>query len=287
MPLPLPTSLSPSKVSSFTDCGLAFRFSAIDHLPEPPSVAATRGTLVHAALERLFCLEPAGAHPSSGPSPAWPRPTRSSVTTPSSPASSSTAAAEATFLAEAGCPGREVLPAGGPHHHHPDRHRAEAGGRAGWRSPPGHHRPPRARRRRRAGGHRLQDGPGPRRAPGAAAAGRRGLLLAAVRAAVRPAPGQGPAPVPGRSRGHHLRPHRPLHPRGGAQAGGGVDGRRASVRAGGLPPQPGPAVRLVRVQGLLPGLRRRHRPADATGWTVELQRTRAQATTGARVSVVA
>lgn len=58
MPLPLPTSLSPSKVSSFTECGLAFRFSAIDQLPEPPSVAATRGTLVHAALERLFCLEP-------------------------------------------------------------------------------------------------------------------------------------------------------------------------------------------------------------------------------------
>src|SRR5688500_8869633 len=58
MPLPLPLSLSPSKVSSFTDCGLAFRFSAIDRLPEPPSVAATRGTLVHAALERLFCLEP-------------------------------------------------------------------------------------------------------------------------------------------------------------------------------------------------------------------------------------
>ena len=57
MPLPLPVSLSPSKVSSFTDCGLAFRFSAIDRLPEPPSVAATRGTLVHAALERLFMLD--------------------------------------------------------------------------------------------------------------------------------------------------------------------------------------------------------------------------------------
>lgn len=57
MALPLPTGLSPSKVSSFTDCGLAFRFSTIDHLPEPPSVPATRGTLVHAALERLFCLE--------------------------------------------------------------------------------------------------------------------------------------------------------------------------------------------------------------------------------------
>ena len=59
MVLPLPTSLSPSKVSSFTDCALAFRFSAIDRLPEPPSLAATRGTLVHAALERLFTLEPA------------------------------------------------------------------------------------------------------------------------------------------------------------------------------------------------------------------------------------
>jgi putative RecB family exonuclease len=57
MALPLPSSLSPSKVSSFTDCGLAFRFSAIDHLPEPPSIAATRGSLVHAALERLFCLD--------------------------------------------------------------------------------------------------------------------------------------------------------------------------------------------------------------------------------------
>src|SRR5688572_21585981 len=57
MALPLPVSLSPSKVSSFTDCALAFRFSAIDRLPEPPSLAATRGTLVHAALEGLFCLE--------------------------------------------------------------------------------------------------------------------------------------------------------------------------------------------------------------------------------------
>jgi putative RecB family exonuclease len=56
MSLELPASLSPSKVSAFTDCALAFRFSAIDRLPEPPSVPATRGTLVHAALERLFGL---------------------------------------------------------------------------------------------------------------------------------------------------------------------------------------------------------------------------------------
>jgi putative RecB family exonuclease len=54
----VPVSLSPSKVSSFTDCALAFRFSAIDRLPDPPTVATVRGTLVHAALERLHLLDP-------------------------------------------------------------------------------------------------------------------------------------------------------------------------------------------------------------------------------------
>jgi len=56
MALEVPVSLTPSKIATFKDCGLAFRFSAIDKLPEPPSVPATRGTLVHAALERLFGL---------------------------------------------------------------------------------------------------------------------------------------------------------------------------------------------------------------------------------------
>jgi len=56
MALTLPSSLSPSRLSSFTACGLQFRFTAIDGLPEPPTVAATRGTLVHAALEQLFTL---------------------------------------------------------------------------------------------------------------------------------------------------------------------------------------------------------------------------------------
>src|SRR5437773_2087351 len=60
MSLPLPTSLSPSKVSSFKDCALAFRFSAIDRLPEPPSPWAAKGTLVHRALELLFWEEPPG-----------------------------------------------------------------------------------------------------------------------------------------------------------------------------------------------------------------------------------
>ena len=58
MALEPPTGLSPSRVSSFQDCALAFRFSAIDHLPEPSSLPAVRGTLVHAALERLLDLPP-------------------------------------------------------------------------------------------------------------------------------------------------------------------------------------------------------------------------------------
>ena len=60
MALPLPTSLSPSRVASFKDCALAFRFSAIDRLPEPPSPWSSKGTLVHRALERLHSEVPAG-----------------------------------------------------------------------------------------------------------------------------------------------------------------------------------------------------------------------------------
>ena len=63
MPLELPTSLSPSKVSSFTECALAFRFSAIDRLPDPPTVATVKGTLVHSTLERLMLLEPGDRTP--------------------------------------------------------------------------------------------------------------------------------------------------------------------------------------------------------------------------------
>ncbi|MDP9453270.1 MAG: PD-(D/E)XK nuclease family protein [Actinomycetota bacterium] len=59
MALTLPLTLSPSKVSAFKNCALAFRFSVIDRLPEPPSAAAVKGTIVHRALERLYCGEPA------------------------------------------------------------------------------------------------------------------------------------------------------------------------------------------------------------------------------------
>jgi putative RecB family exonuclease len=56
-------SLSPSRAADFMTCPLLFRFRTIDRLPEPPSHAATRGTLVHAVLERLFDLPAAQRTP--------------------------------------------------------------------------------------------------------------------------------------------------------------------------------------------------------------------------------
>ena len=60
MSLQLPGSLTPSKVATFKECALAFRLSAIDKLPEPPSLQAFKGTLVHRALELLMWEDDAG-----------------------------------------------------------------------------------------------------------------------------------------------------------------------------------------------------------------------------------
>ncbi len=49
-------SLSPSRAADFKTCPLLYRFRTIDRLPEAPSRVATRGTVVHAVLERLFDL---------------------------------------------------------------------------------------------------------------------------------------------------------------------------------------------------------------------------------------
>ena len=43
-------------------CPLAFRFSYLERLPEPPSAPASKGTLVHRALELLMLRGPADAH---------------------------------------------------------------------------------------------------------------------------------------------------------------------------------------------------------------------------------
>jgi putative RecB family exonuclease len=72
--VPRRPALSPSRAADFKQCPLLYRFRAIDRLPERPSPAQLRGTLVHAVLERLHGLPaaerlPAAAH--ALVAPAW------------------------------------------------------------------------------------------------------------------------------------------------------------------------------------------------------------------------
>jgi putative RecB family exonuclease len=69
-------SLSPSRAADFMSCPLLYRFRVIDRLPEPPSAAAARGTLVHAVLERLFDEPAPGRTPAAARGlllPQWER----------------------------------------------------------------------------------------------------------------------------------------------------------------------------------------------------------------------
>ena len=57
-------------------CPLLYRFRVVDRLPEAPSPAAARGTLVHAVLERLFDEPAAGRTPAAARGlllPQWDR----------------------------------------------------------------------------------------------------------------------------------------------------------------------------------------------------------------------
>jgi putative RecB family exonuclease len=57
-------------------CPLLYRFRVIDRLPEPPTTATARGTLVHAVLERLFDLPAADRTPEAARAlvdPEWDR----------------------------------------------------------------------------------------------------------------------------------------------------------------------------------------------------------------------
>jgi putative RecB family exonuclease len=48
--------LSPSRVSEFNNCPRLYKYRVIELLPEPPSIDAERGTLIHTILEDLFDL---------------------------------------------------------------------------------------------------------------------------------------------------------------------------------------------------------------------------------------
>ena len=50
-------TLSPSRANDYLNCPLLYRFRSIDKLPEPPSIDAIRGILVHSVLEKLFTYQ--------------------------------------------------------------------------------------------------------------------------------------------------------------------------------------------------------------------------------------
>jgi putative RecB family exonuclease len=54
----LPVSISPSRITTFTDCPRMFQYQAIDRLEQPPTIWTLKGNLVHAALEGLFTAAP-------------------------------------------------------------------------------------------------------------------------------------------------------------------------------------------------------------------------------------
>jgi len=67
-------ALSPSRAGDFLACPLLYRFRTIDRLPEPPSVDAVRGTVVHKVLEDLFDLPAPDRTPDRAAAmvgPAW------------------------------------------------------------------------------------------------------------------------------------------------------------------------------------------------------------------------
>src|SRR5690349_4749862 len=69
-------ALSPSRAGDFKQCPLLYRFRAVDRLPEKPTKAQVRGTVVHAVLEDLFALPAAERVPDRARTmitPAWER----------------------------------------------------------------------------------------------------------------------------------------------------------------------------------------------------------------------
>ncbi len=52
----LPATLSPSRASDYTSCGLKFFFGAVDRWRTPPTVHTALGNLVHEVIETLYLL---------------------------------------------------------------------------------------------------------------------------------------------------------------------------------------------------------------------------------------
>ena len=223
---PVPQTLSPSSMGAFTSCPLAFRFSYVQRLPEPPSAPASKGTLVHRALELLLDRPPDERVVDA----ALDDLARAAAELADHPEFSgldlSTDELE-QFRGDAETLVRRYFELEDPRRDPSDRARDQARGRRRQGDGPRHHRPARARRRRRARGHRLQDRQFAERTLGGEESRGRARVRAAVRAQLRPPTVAGAAPLPVAARIHHRHAHRGLGARRRVQVERG-DGRGAA-----------------------------------------------------------
>ena len=267
---PMVAALSPSRASDFMQCPLLYRFRVIDRLPQAPSAAAARGTLVHSVLERLFDLPGGRAHARRGRRDASRR--------------SGTALLEAEPELADAVPRRRRRGAGAV-----ARRRRGAGRARGssWRTPPGSSRPSASSTSRpisrRADPARLRR-PARRRARPARSgssttrpgAHRRELFEAKALFQMRfyalvlwrlrgVVPAHAAAGLPRQRRDRAVLPGRATTC-GPPSARSRRCGRRSSARppTGDWRPRTEPAVRLVRPPGPLPGLGR-HSPRAPRG----------------------
>ena len=230
MPYPLPRSLSPSKVSAFKDCPLAFRFSAIDRVPEVPSPATVKGTLVHRALERLFWNHARGERSAEVAAAELEAAWEDLADDPEVLSLELDRASTPGVRRRRRTSGVGVLPPRGPRRRRRRGRRAHARGRR-WRpSAARHHRPPRPHARGRARGGGLQDRARPVTEPGAAAPRRGAVLRPAVRAGPGPSAGLRPRSSTSKSPSSS-RPRLPTRRSGGRANAPRRCGRRSSGRA--------------------------------------------------------
>ena len=254
--LPMPRSLSPSSMGTFTSCPLAFRFSLHREAaraavgagqqghPRAPRAPAPHVAAGRRAHDRRRARRPRtrsrGARGRRGVLAA--RALRRGV----GPVPRRRRGARAPLLRHGG-PARD---------HRPGCRAVRARGDGRRRDHPRHHRPARARRRRRARDHRLQDRPRARARLGAAEPRGHAHLLAAVREDVRPPPEAHPAALPGQARADHDPAERPVGEGCRGEVGRGDEGRAHRVHPGRLPAACLGAVRVLLLPGVLPGVRR-------------------------------
>ena len=256
----MPRSLSPSSMSTFTSCPLAFRFSYIERLPEPPSAPASKGTLVHLALQHLMWRPPAERTIENALADL----DRAAAELAAHPEFAELELSDeewAAFHADAEVLAPPLLRDGGPARDHRARRRAA-------RHAP---RPPTVssirgiidRLELDADGelvdHRLQDRPRARRGLGTAEHGGHPHLLAAVRAHVRPPAQAHPAALPVEAGADRHPAERPVGARRRGEVGRGHEGGAHRVRPRRLPAPRVGVVLVLLVPGVLPGVRRRPR----------------------------